>query len=127
MADRIKTIKLLVDLQENGIIRLHETGRLIGRLTVDNEAKFEKISEKAIDLRTEVIKFANAMENKLKENDYKGGWKNCSAKYLVNKLDEEVGELMSAICDETPHKILHEAADVGNIAMMIADIYDGLK
>lgn len=94
--------------------------------------------------RTEVNKFAEAMEVELKENDYKGGWKECSLDFLINKLEEEVNELknMAKQYDYVRHKkllpnyeqamehnrkcLLSEAADVGNIAMMIADIYDAL-
>ncbi|MDF2883839.1 MAG: hypothetical protein K0R54_4403 [Clostridiaceae bacterium] len=77
--------------------------------------------------RPSVMIFANAMEKKLKDNDYKGGWKNCPIEYLANKLDEEIEELLDAVSNGTPSKVLSEAADVGNIAMMIADIYEALQ
>lgn len=42
---------------------------------------------------------------------------------LLDKLDEEVGELIEAIEDnENGDVVLLEAADVANIAMMLADI-----
>jgi hypothetical protein len=45
--------------------------------------------------RTEVIKYAEAMEEKLQANDEEKGtsWKKCMPEYLLNKLDEEVQEL----------------------------------
>jgi NTP pyrophosphatase (non-canonical NTP hydrolase) len=79
-----------------------------------------------MDVREEVKKFADAMEAELKENDYKGGWKNCDIAFLVDKLHEEVKELIDAICYGTPENVLSEAADIGNIAMMIADIRNSL-
>jgi hypothetical protein len=47
-------------------------------------------------LRTEVLRYAEAMEQKLQANDEeKGttGWKNEGTEYLIGKLNEEVQEL----------------------------------
>lgn len=77
--------------------------------------------------RNEVYIYAEAMEAELKENDHKGGWKDCSIEFLVSKLHEEVDELIEAVCYGTPERILSEAADIGNIAMMIADVRGALK
>lgn len=100
--------------------------------------------------RKEIEEFAQAMESELKENDYKGGWKDCDLTFLLSKLDEEVKELKEAIqvkqefinlnsnarsvgeCQydyslkSSNKNILSEAADVGNIAMMIADVCKAL-
>lgn len=93
--------------------------------------------------REEVIKYAEAMEVELKENDHKGYWRDqCDLEFLADKLDEEVQELKHAMgcyeredCKLKPNKetleeirksVLSEAADVGNIAMMIADICEAL-
>lgn len=102
-------------------------------------------------LRPEVKTFTQAMEIVLKENDYKGGWKNCTLEYLINKLDEEVKELKEALtirqkyielnrgsrsvedcwydlsCKSSEENILWEASDVANIAMMLADVCESLK
>lgn len=88
--------------------------------------------------RSEVKKFAVTMEKELKENDHKGGWKNCSLLFLIEKLHEEVKELIDVAwqCEAAQEDIestqdgiefqramvRSEAADVGNIAMMITDI-----
>lgn len=77
--------------------------------------------------RAEVMKFANAMEKELKENDYKGGWKDCNLVFLADKLYEEVQELIYEAGRDSKKRILSEAADVGNIAMMIADINGALE
>lgn len=69
-------------------------------------------------VREPVLWFAGKMESKLQENDHKGGWENCTFQYLFQKLDEEVKELTTCISEE---KAIQEAADVANIAMMIAD------
>lgn len=95
-------------------------------------------------MRTEVEEFANSMEEALKANDTKGGWKMLSTTYLSSKLLEEVAELLLSLGSQslsdlelesifrTMIKRLRkgkntlasptcEAADVGNVAMMLAD------
>jgi hypothetical protein len=91
--------------------------------------------------RHQVVQFAKAMEVELLENDYKGGWKDCNSSFLLEKLDEEVAELKEVVklCRftegnsgekkpnlELRRNVSSEAADVGNIAMMLADICDAL-
>jgi hypothetical protein len=83
------------------------------------------------------------MERQLKANDHKDGWRNCTDDYLEAKLGEEVRELkeaVQAVQDDIAYAavhfggggdrggllglleaVVHEAADVANIAMMIAD------
>lgn len=91
-------------------------------------------------LRDEVKWFAEAMEKKLKENDYKGGWKQCSPEHLMGSLDGEFYELkksISAIAGCIFHHgevrepfvdaIIEECADLANFAMMIADNAKKLK
>jgi hypothetical protein len=78
-------------------------------------------------LRPEVEWFARKMEDKLRENDFKGGWKNDGVIELWERLDEEASELKSVLSSgavreyRTKHGI-REAADVANFAMMIADL-----
>jgi predicted house-cleaning noncanonical NTP pyrophosphatase (MazG superfamily) len=99
-------------------------------------------------VRPAVAKFARQMEKVLRLHDAKkGGWKECTTEYLQDKLLEEVAELLTAttpeegltivwreavlskfkvhlldeiLCSQN-HTITHEAVDVANIAMMIAD------
>lgn len=74
-------------------------------------------------LRHEVQVFAAAMERKLRENDYKGGWRHMAPKWLLKRLRQEVKELERRLAEKTakPKEIASEAADVANFAMMIAD------
>jgi NTP pyrophosphatase (non-canonical NTP hydrolase) len=81
--------------------------------------------------RPEVVVFADAMESKLKENDWKGGWKNCDAARLLERVREEVDELAEAVAwerrgDNERAVIGREAADVANMAMMVADVCGAL-
>ena len=79
-----------------------------------------------------VLAFAEAMEEKLAANRHKGdreGWLKDSPEALFARLEEETRELLcvlesSYILSKT--KVLHEAADVANFAMMIADVCGGL-
>lgn len=76
------------------------------------------------DIRNEVTRFSHAMESVLKENDYKGTWKDCTPEYLLKRLYEEYMELRDAIKEKGclgPH-VRREAADVANIAMMLWDL-----
>lgn len=85
-------------------------------------------------LRPEVAWFAEQMELALRKNDHKGGWEHEDEKWLVKRIADERGELKRAIgrlhkscarpeVDTEPLKarVIAEAADVANFAMMIAD------
>jgi hypothetical protein len=76
--------------------------------------------------------FARQMELKLRENDHKGGWSQCSTWWLLSRLREEVNELeqtmyAAAAGDVCVDHVVSEAADVANFAMMIADIARGME
>lgn len=75
-----------------------------------------------------VLRFAEAMERKLAKNRHKGdadGWRALSRVQLYRMLRAEVDELIEAIESDQfiAREVLNEAADVGNIAMMLADHY----
>lgn len=82
-------------------------------------------------VRKALILYTMAMERKLSEHDGKRGkrgWKSLDLSYLGNRLRKEVEELRDAcihcLGDDYPNsmeRVLDEAADVGNLAMMIAD------
>jgi len=84
-----------------------------------------------------IIMMANAMQEKLDKNEYKDGWNkkgkrgwllpDCDVEFLISKLNEETRELRYAARRDNIHMmnrlndVRFEAADVANIAMMIAD------
>jgi len=71
-------------------------------------------------IRKEVIWFARQMEKVLRDNDDKGHWSGCSSEYLQRRMREEIVELENSWgqgCNAT----IHEAVDVANFVMMIAD------
>ena len=73
--------------------------------------------------------FWSLMEQKLRENEHKGGWAGDSPISLWKRLREEANELMAEIVagsEIDPQEIAREAADVANFAMMIADVCGGL-
>lgn len=71
------------------------------------------------ECRTEVLKFARAMEERLRANDHKGGWKSEDPTWLLGRMLEEAHELAQAVPDGA---VLHEAADVANFCLMVADV-----
>jgi len=85
-------------------------------------------------LRPEIEWFAGIMEQKLQENDDKGGWSECTTDYLLGRLRDEFDELGQVFIklgqDAIEHKGISfgtvnqfcaECADVANFAMMLAD------
>lgn len=72
--------------------------------------------------RPEVVWFASAMEQKLRANDHKRHWRDMSIQYLSMRLTQERKELYAAIASGDATKVLNEAADVANFAMMVADV-----
>src|SRR4030042_5521990 len=82
--------------------------------------------------REEVSHFAMIMEARLREHDDRSGWKGKPFRYLIFRLNQELNELYSCFSHPVltdgeaeplvgPEKIIREAADVANFAMMIAD------
>jgi hypothetical protein len=94
----------------------------------------ETETDDEVILRPAVEWFAVRMEKKLRENDHKGGWLNCTLRYLLVRMKNERDELVAAIhkakrhagCDywrsEDAELVIREAADVSNFALMVADI-----
>lgn len=80
--------------------------------------------------RRAVERFALGMERKLRQNDYKGGWKQMSVDEMLERLDEEVEELKKALHPmrkENPQRVFKEAVDIANFCMFIADNVGALK
>lgn len=81
-----------------------------------------------LKLRPELATFAQDMERKLQNNDHKGHWGNCDFGYLRRRLRTELRELMLALDSHrtrgdlvSGERVISEAADVANFAMMVAD------
>lgn len=73
-------------------------------------------------LRDEVKWFAEKMETELLENDNKGGWRDCWIEDMLARIPEEYKELLEAVASKDAHRVISEAADVANFALMVADI-----
>ena len=73
-------------------------------------------------MREAVKWFAEKMEEQLKENDFKGGWRDDAVSHLFHELCEEIGELGECLIDkDSSINIVEECADAANYIMMIAD------
>ena len=90
------------------------------------EAVSKVVVASTLGLRPSVVGFAVEMERQLREHDeVKGdiGWLSSQPLALLAKLIEEAGEVAELIMQREvqPDEVRKECADVGNIAMMIAD------
>lgn len=65
--------------------------------------------------------FAQQMEIALRKNDHKLGWEHISARRLLLRCNQEVGELRHALARGDVAAIVKECADAANFLMMIAD------
>lgn len=77
-----------------------------------------------IKIRSEVLRFAGYMEIELLEHDDRGHWGGRSIHSLYDHLRTEVSELSIEIHnfgEPDPARVISAAADVANLAMMIAD------
>lgn len=63
--------------------------------------------------------FAEEMEIVLKENDYKGGWQDCTIEYLEKRLKEEITEYFMSKDNKKK-----ELIDISNFCMMLASKYE---
>jgi NTP pyrophosphatase (non-canonical NTP hydrolase) len=71
-----------------------------------------------------VFTFAEAMATELANNRHKGGWESEKVPWLLNRAEQELRELKTAIRKKrNPNEVLSEAADVANFCMMIVDNY----
>tara|TARA_R100000093_G_scaffold68986_1_gene40931 strand:- start:2684 stop:2941 length:258 start_codon:yes stop_codon:yes gene_type:complete len=70
------------------------------------------------------------MEERLRANDHKGGWKQMEPTEIFNRILEELKELVEAqaLIDDGSHfsakglvALLRESADLANFAMFLAD------
>ena len=95
----------------------------------EEQKKWAELGKLAEGIRPEVLWFAKQMENKLKQNDWKGGWKDCEFVYLAECLINQSGDLMmdlSTLIEDsdssTINSIINKATNTANFAMMIADV-----
>jgi NTP pyrophosphatase (non-canonical NTP hydrolase) len=109
--------------EHNGVVQCHNCGHVYEPALAGVDSSTWPI----------VLWFAGEMEKKLEANRHKGdaeGWRMCSPFTLLDRLREETGELSTAMDLIPPAdpavfpKIIAEAADVANFAMMIADQAD---
>ncbi|HMF78762.1 MAG TPA: hypothetical protein VK604_24105 [Bryobacteraceae bacterium] len=86
------------------------------------------------DIRPEIMAFALLMEKELRLRDYRNSWKNDQALDLARHVKDEANDLLAVVgfCLRPPvttpiapdvrKRVVEEAADVANMAMMVADV-----
>jgi hypothetical protein len=62
------------------------------------------------------------MEEVLRENDWKGGWKDCPLGYLMKRMKDEDREFRAAVKRRDLEGALHEIIDGVNFRMMAWDV-----
>ncbi len=67
----------------------------------------------SFQIRPEVQLFAGIMEQKLRSNDWKGGFQDMSVEDVIHRMREEAMELLAEGMNESA---LDEAIDVANFA-----------
>lgn len=73
-----------------------------------------------IEVRSEILKFAEQMEKRLQAHDDRPGWKNEPNSYLYTALLSKVETLgVTDFCEKETH--LKLATDIANFAMMLYD------
>lgn len=78
----------------------------------------DEIIAYAPDLR----RFFDAMIFKLRKNQHKGQWEEYSAYEVLGLIEAEVKELRTAMTEGNSMEIVLEAADIGNFALIAANI-----
>lgn len=85
------------------------------------------IDDEGVCVRPLVSRLACFMEDKLARHDADRGaegWRSATVEGLLRKLREEYEELVEIACDEDAEvdDVWSEAADVANVAAMVADL-----
>jgi hypothetical protein len=110
--------------------RMAQVEKSVREICAARIAELEKTVRALCDARPEVIAFALAMERKLEARDARGyrGWIGMPYTYLLQQMRHKVFELQNQVDMlelesqlATPQSVLDEAADVANLAMMVAD------
>src|SRR3990167_7979775 len=73
------------------------------------------------DFGIELARFVADMGERLGANHHQLTWHALDFSRLLRRVKDETGELERAIKRGEPKAIIHEAADVANFCMMIAD------
>ena len=78
-------------------------------------------------LRPSVQRFAEAMEEQLRKHDDRPGWRNADWAYLSEEMGDHIDTLIERSNDPIfgTQAIVSSAADIGNFAMMLAEVLTG--
>lgn len=75
-----------------------------------------------LGIAPDLQRFVDAMVYKLRRNAHKGRWSDLSLEGALKRLEGEVGELQGVLPRRSSIETLMEAADVANMALIIANI-----
>lgn len=80
------------------------------------------VPDELAELTPDLRRFWDAQVYKLRRNKHKGRWADLSVEDAMVGLMDEAGELQGAIGEGSSMEILMEAADVGNFALIVANV-----
>ncbi|MDN4525356.1 hypothetical protein [Fictibacillus fluitans] len=84
-------------------------------------ANFVQQMDPAPGPRYEVRVFAQMMENQLRANDHKTGWKKEKVEFLCQELSRNYTALAIAIKEGDRTEVVNRCANIANFSMMIGD------
>lgn len=114
-------------LNKHGYIIIDQDGGDKARVTLTALSQLmaeDSLSQPINGPRKTVKWFAERMESRLRENDYKGGWgeQNCSMNFLAEQMDKKCRRYTyNHGSGHTPEHLIDHLADIANYAMMQAD------
>lgn len=76
-------------------------------------------------VRKAVVDFTFPMESRLRSNDDRGGWEDCSLRYLLEAIHANINDIKSVVGEvatkERVQVVVGSCTDIANFSMMIAD------
>ena len=85
-----------------------------------HEVTEEVVNSIERELSTEVIEFAQAMQNEINDNAHKGNWLAVDVQVIPDELQHHIRKLSSAIQEGDKQRIREYCADNANYFMMLA-------
>ena len=79
----------------------------------------ENLPQESVNIREEILSFAEDMEHALEEYDFIRCWENPSPIFIEDNLIGKVNELLDCTIYGSDEEVTRCAANVANIAMMI--------
>lgn len=129
LCDYILTLEREQERLTGEVRELATDGETTARRAEKAEAKLATLERRATPTETDcklrgaVDRWSKSMLHELEVKRDRGtGWREMGSRWLLDRVHEELDELYQAVTNEFGHdEVLAEAADVANMAFMVAD------